>query len=98
MDLRVVKLVTGEEVVGDVKAEDSDTLTLGTTFMVAVRGQQQNGGISWGFLPWGIFIDGNKVINKSQAVYIGLPSHDVSDAFRQATTGLAVPSNQILTG
>ncbi len=98
MELRVLKLTSGEEIVGELVSENTEYFVLKTTFALLVRGREANGGLAWGFAPWGLFSEGDKPIRSTHVITAGLPTQDVIDAYTQATTGLVTPSHQLITG
>lgn len=90
----IFKLSSGEEIVGEVVLDSEDTLEVTNTLAVMIR--PGNEGYSYGFVPWGAMLDGNKKIRKSAILWQGVPNDDAKNAYSSIFGGVVVPPKQLI--
>jgi len=95
MNLKILKLVSGEEIVGEVVTSDDNTVTLKNVIGIMVH--QTRDGIAYGFMPWGQLVDGDKTISLDKTVYTGTPNSDLQNNYASMFGGIVTPPKQILT-
>lgn len=102
MDITIVKLITGEEVLGEVESENETLIVLKNPVGVAVvRGQ--DGGPSVGFAPFPLHAEQKSGIpvklQKAHIVYSYVPDEPFIQNYDQLFgTGLVLPNKKIITG
>lgn len=103
MNISVLKLVTGEEVLGEVVVESESHISLRNTVGIAVvRGK--DGTPNVGFAPFPIHSeqkpDSTQSFNKEHVVYQYVPAEDFISNYKQIFgTGIILPKQQsIITG
>jgi len=102
MNIQVLKLVTGEEVLGELVTDTSTVYTLKNPVGIAVvRGQ--NGQPNVGFAPFPLHSEQKKDstidIPKSSVVYSYVPAEDFLTNYNQLFgSGIVLPSKQLITG
>ena len=102
MNILVLKLITGEEVLGEVVNKDPSFVALKNVVGIAVvRGQ--DGQPSIGFSPFPLHAEpktGNKfTFSKKHVVYNYVPAEDFINNYKQIFgAGIITPNKQIITG
>ena len=103
MDILIFKLVTGEEVLGELESQsETDFVVLNPVGVAVVRGQ--NGQPSVGFAPFPLHAEQKKdatlVLAKKNVVYYYTPADDFISNYKQIFgSGIVVPpTKQIITG
>lgn len=93
-DVVVVRLTTGEELIGKAVSVPTDTGTLEVSKPL-ILGMQQNqqGEVGLGFGPFmfGLSDDGTVVIEKGTYMVVAKARDEIRVAYTKATTGLEVP-------
>ena len=97
MDVKLIKLVTGEEILAEVISSDDNTITIGNA-VAAVLQPSRDGALTVGFIPWGTLSKQNKVIGMSQVVYTSIPEEDVRNQFASMFSGIVTPPKTLITG
>ena len=97
MDVKLIKLVTGEEIVAEIISSDDTSVTVGKA-VAAVLQPGRDGSLSVGFIPWGTLSKKNKTISMSQVVYITTPEDDVASQFSSMFSGIVTPPKTLITG
>lgn len=97
MSLSYLKLVTGEEVMGEIVTETPETITLRNTVSIMLRPTNTET-MNYAFLPWGPLCE-NKTVFKSFAVFIETPNDEAADAHRAMFSNIVTPASakKILT-
>ena len=102
MTIIVLKLITHEEVLGEVKSETPISFTLSNPVAIAVvRGQ--DGTPNVGFAPFPTHANHGKNstidIDKKNVVYYYIPADDFIENYNQIFgSGIILPNKQILKG
>jgi len=88
------KLISSEELVGKVIKVEDDYYVVETPL---ASGMTQKG---LQLMPtmFTVELDANINISKNAIAMTGVPREDITDAYRTATTGIAVPDKQIILG
>jgi hypothetical protein len=102
MNIILIKLITGEDVLGEVQTETDNEYVLENPVGVAVvRGQ--NGQPNVGFAPFPLHSEQKKgatiALKKAHVVYSYVPAPDFVDNYKQVFgAGIVLPNKQIITG
>jgi hypothetical protein len=96
MNIKILKLITGEEVLGEVVEGGLDTnnITLKNTVALVIQPSQQ--GLQMGFLPWGNMVEGNITLSYSNIIYIGDPKDDLRTNYSSMFGGIVTPPKQLI--
>ena len=102
MEVIALKLITGEDVLGELESRDEDSLVIVNPVGIAVvRGK--DGQPSIGFSPFPLHAEpktGNKfTFSKKHVVYNYVPAEDFINNYKQIFgAGIITPNKQIITG
>ena len=102
MDIKVLKLVTGEEVMGEVIDENNGNFTLNNVVGIAVvRGK--DGQPNVGFSPFPLYAEAesniHRTFNREHIVYSYEPAEDFKTNYDQIFgTGLITPPKKLIVG
>ena len=92
----ILKLSTGEEVIGRIVNESDDTYQIEFGLLLNYQ-LQDEGKIAFGFLPYSPLSNKDKRINKSHVVWSAEPADGLKDAYNKATGQIMTPSDKIIT-
>ncbi len=95
MQVKVIKLITSEEIVAEVEHEAPDTLTLKNALALVMQ-QDRNGNIGVGVIPWGTNSIGSITIDKLHILYVNDPKEELVQMYKTAFSGIAVPNKQLI--
>jgi hypothetical protein len=102
MDIQILKLVTGEEVLSEIESQDESCYVLVNPVGIAVvRGK--DGKPSVGLAPFPLHAEQKTgatiAITKKNVVYSYVPAEDFIKNYNQIFgTGIILPSQQLITG
>lgn len=102
MDIKVLKLVTGEEVMGEVIVENNGNFTLNNVVGIAVvRGK--DGQPNVGFSPFPLYAEAesniHRIFKSEHIVYSYVPAEDFKSNYDQIFgTGLITPPKKLIVG
>ena len=102
MNIIVLKLITGEDVLGEIQSESETEFVIENPVGVAVvRGK--DGQPNVGFAPFPIHAPQKKgatsVLSKKHVVYSYVPAQDFIDNYTQIFgSGIILPNKQLVTG
>lgn len=102
MDIKVLKLVTGEEVLGELIDENQSSIILNNVVGIAVvRGKDGQPNI--GFTPFPLHAEPesniHRTFNKEHVVYSYEPAEDFKSNYNQLFgTGLITPPKKLIVG
>lgn len=103
MKVRILKLVTGEEVLGEFLSEDHDTVLLlrNPVGIAVVRGQDGQPNI--GFTPFPLHAEQQKDVvfdfQRGNVIYYYEPAEDFVNNYNQLFgSGIVLPSKKLITG
>ncbi len=94
MAIKILKLITGEEIIGEVSLEGETFIELKNPLSIMLRPAQD--GFSFGFVPWCNLMDGNKRIYLDKVVTSGDASDDVKNAYNSMFGGIVTPPKQLI--
>ena len=80
MNVKLFRIITGEEVIAEVLSEDDTTVTVQNGLVVLPTGQ------SVGFAPWSPVVDEDNrelVVNRNHIVYIGEVSSSIKKKYNE---------------
>ncbi|CAB4124310.1 hypothetical protein UFOVP49_148 [uncultured Caudovirales phage] len=95
MDIKILKLVTGEEIIGEVVEKSQTGITLKNTLAIMVQPTRE--GISYGFIPWGQLVVGDKNIAHEYVVFSGEPTEEIHANYAEQFGSIVVSSKQLIT-
>jgi len=102
MDIQIVKLITGEEVLGEIESQsETETVLCNPVGVAVVRGQ--NGQPSVGFAPFPLHAAEEKnrrlAFKNKHIVYCYVPAEDFITNYNQIFgSGIILPNKQLITG
>ena len=80
IDAKLLRIVTGEEVIAEIISEDENTITIQNGLVVLPTAQQ------FGFAPWASVIDTDKpeiTLSKNHVVYVAELNQDVKKRYNE---------------
>ena len=89
MNIKVLRMWSGEDVVTDVLAEDEDFLTITNPIVAVPAGNNQ-----LGFAPWAPLLKGKDVelrIQKAYVVYVSEPNDSIENQYTEMFSVIATP-------
>ena len=96
-NLKVFKLITGEEIVAEVVEYVISEVRIQNAILLLLQQTQQGIGIS--ALPWGNHVKNGTVnIHDEHIIYSGEPREELVKLWTQATSSLALPQSGLITG
>jgi hypothetical protein len=102
MDIKILKLITGEEVLGEVESESETEIVICNPVGIAiVRGK--DGQPNVGFAPFPIHSEQKKeqtiAFSKKNVVYSYVPAEDFINNYNQIFgAGIVLPNKQLIVG
>jgi len=96
MNIVFLKIVTGEEVVGELVSNEGNYVVKNTLMLIPQQ-DRDSGKILYGFVPWGPMADGDKTIPQSAVIYASEPTDDLKNSYASLFSGLVVPPKQLIT-
>lgn len=81
----VVKLVSGEELIGVVVADGEKAITLDKLLVLGYEIDPQSSKLSFGFLPFSPMTASRKQFQYDRLIYVTEPNEKLKDAYEQAT-------------
>ena len=98
-NIKVLKLVTGEELVVEITNENEDNVTFKNPVAAVLQRSQQNGGAALGFMPWMHAANGPFIIAKSKVICIAEVADEVKNGYNQIFgAGIVVPPKDLILG
>lgn len=99
-DVKLIRLVTGEELVAEVKGYFNNRLHVLHPLQLMTRmDQQKPGHVNIGLVPWIVYAqsaDGLFIINDSAIVTIVPCANELVKNFIQANSSIALPTSNII--
>ena len=97
-NVRVIKMINGEEIVAKVKSENEDIVTVEKPAIVMMA-PGENGNMSVQMGPYCPYTDDPLPIGKHVVVYMVEPNTELLNGYNKAFgNGLVMPSTQLLRG
>jgi hypothetical protein len=95
MSVKVLKIVTGEEIIGEVVSDDTNVICLKNIVAIVLQ-PTRDGKLSFGFIPWGSMIDGSITLKYSDLVYSGNPTEDLLNNYNSMFSGIVTPPKNLI--
>ena len=95
MNVKLIKMWTGEDVIADLVRETDDTIVITNPIMVVPTGDKGQIGLA----PWSPIIKGKDVeieVTRRYVVYINEPQDDIVSNYREMFTGIATPPKKLI--
>lgn len=89
MDVRVLKLVTGEEIVGEFVTETAETITVKNTLSLLIQPSQQ--GVGYAFVPWCPMVEGNKTIRLEKTIFTATATDELNRSYTSMFSQIMTP-------
>lgn len=96
-DVVVIKLLSGEELIGTVVGDSSSHLTLDNILMVQYE-MKAPGQLGFGFLPFSPLTESRKTFQREHIVYETHPKDTLAQAYNQVTGKLVTPTKELIIG
>jgi hypothetical protein len=98
-NVKVLKLVTGEELVVEITNETDTGVEFVNPVAAVLQRSNQTGGAALGFMPWMHAADGPFLIEKSKIVTIANVAEEVKNGYNQIFgAGIVVPPKDLILG
>jgi hypothetical protein len=95
MDVRVLKLVTGEEIVGEFVSETKTSITVKNTLSLLVQPSQQ--GVGYAFVPWCPMVQGDKTIKLEKTIFTASATDELESSYRSMFSQIMTPPKTLIT-
>ena len=95
MNVKLIKMWTGEDVIADLVRETDDTIVIANPITLVPSGQQGQVGLA----PWSPLLKGKDVeleVTKRYVVYINEPQDDIVSNYREMFSGIATPTKKLI--
>lgn len=93
MNVKLIRVVTGEEIVAEVVSETDDTVTIQNGLVVLPTGQ------SVGFAPWATVISKDEpeiTMSRKHIIYVAEVQDDVSSKYKEMFGNIITPAEKKL--
>jgi len=97
-DVAVIKLITGEELIGLVKLINDKEIHLDNILTIVYQLDQDTKRIGYGLLPYNPLSGKMKEFQRTHIVYYARPTEQLTSVYKQQTSNLVTPSKQLITG
>ena len=94
MNIKILKLITGEEIIGEFSVEGETFITLKNPLAIVIRPSRE--GFTFGFMPWCNLMEGEKRLSMSNVVTMGAPTDDVKNTYNSMFGGIVTPPKQLI--
>lgn len=105
MSLIVLKLISGEEIIGSLEGETAKFRTISNPVLIGLRQVPNPDGsrsLQIAFGPWPAFAEPKDKakynIDAKSVAYHYTPSQDVQDKYTEIFSGIVLPQKQLITG
>ena len=96
MNVKIIKLVSGEEVLAEVVKDDGATLEIKNTLAIAML-PQKDGTIGFQFIPWGSMVNGTITIDKTNVIYAASDiKYEVVSRYNSVFGNIIAPSPELI--
>ena len=95
MNVKLIKMWTGEDVIADLVRETDDTVVITNPIMGGPAGQQGQIGLA----PWSPILKGKDTeieVTRRYVVYINEPQEEIVSNYRQMFTGISTPTKKLI--
>ncbi len=98
-NIKVVKLVSGEELVVEITNETDEAITINNVVAAVLQRSNQTGGAALGFMPWMHAANGPFIIAKDKLICVAEVADEVKNGYNQIFgAGIVVPPKGLITG
>jgi hypothetical protein len=94
MNVKLIRMWSGEDVVADLKDNLTDIIVIENPIVAIPTGNGQ-----MGFAPWSPLLKGKNEeleVNKKYVVYISEPQEDIADQYQQMFSTIQTPSKKLI--
>ena len=94
MNVKLIKMWTGEDVIADLVKETDDSIVIKNPIVAVPSGQGKIG-----FAPWSPLLEGRDTdleVTRRYVVYINEPQEEFVSNYRQMFTGIATPPKKLI--
>lgn len=95
MRIAVIKLITGEEIVGEILSYEADVIEIKNTLSIVLQ-PGRDGGMSFGFVPWAPLVVGPKKIDANKVIFVGDANDDLRNNYSSMFGGIVTPPKQLI--
>ena len=96
-EIKVIKMITGEEIITKMTEGEDGDLLLESPMVVQLQGSPTAGRMALGLVPWSLAGNTKKITLKSKYVLVTLPPNpDMEQSYISATTDISLPSDNDL--
>ena len=97
--IKVIKLVSGEELVVEITDENDSSVTFKNPVAAVLQRSQQTGGAALGFMPWMHAANGPFIVDKSKIICVSEVAEEVKNGYNQIFgAGIVVPPKDLILG
>jgi hypothetical protein len=89
MSVKILKLVTGEEIIAEVMVYNDEIVTVKNTMAIMLQPTQD--GYSYGFVPWCPLAGDVKSIARNSVIFEQNPTDDARNAYASMFGGIIAP-------
>lgn len=98
-NIKVVKLVSGEELVVEITNETDEAITINNVVAAVLQRSNQTGGAALGFMPWMHAANGPFIIARDKLICVAEVADEVKNGYNQIFgAGIVVPPKGLITG
>ena len=99
MTIKILKLVSGEELAVEITEENDSSVTFKNPVACVLQRSQQTGGAALGFMPWMHAADGPFNVDKSKIICVANVAEEVKNGYNQIFgAGIVVPPKDLILG
>ena len=99
MTIKILKLVSGEELAVEITEENEFSVTFKNPVACVLQRSQQTGGAALGFMPWMHAADGPFTVDKSKIICAANVAEEVKNGYNQIFgAGIVVPPKDLILG
>tara|TARA_E500000331_G_scaffold312206_1_gene320013 strand:- start:29 stop:319 length:291 start_codon:yes stop_codon:yes gene_type:complete len=94
MNVKLIRMWSGEDVVADLVKETEDSITITNPIVAVPSGQGQ-----LGFAPWSPLLEGRDVeleVTKKYVIYINMPQEQIVEQYNDMFSPVATPPRKKL--
>lgn len=96
-NVKIVKLITGEEVLCDLVENNIDSIHIAETLLVGLQQDPQTGKVGPGVMPFCPFAIENIIISKTKIVFIVEPAEAIKNIHQKTFGVVMIPAGIIAT-
>ena len=98
MSVQVLKLVSGEEILGDVLEQLDNTVTINNVVAIVLQ-RTQTGDMGIGFMPFMPYVASKKLkIDQSKIILMTDVDEEVKNQYNSIFGGIVTPSSKLILG